>query len=109
MVSFMTQEPEVSIPADVKTLMLTFKIPPLEAKFLQALLAQDWVGKDELPVIRYSARQLVYKLRAKLDPMGVFIVNDSATRYALPPSSKVMAKLLIEKALAAPTPRVRAV
>lgn len=103
MVSFLTQEPEISVPADVKTLMLTFALPPMEAKFLRAMLdSRAWVGKDELPEVRYSIRQVIFKLRAKLDPLHIWVVNDGAGKYSIPPSSKIIAKNLIERHMAAP-------
>ena len=52
-VNFVSEEPDISVPADEKTLMLVFSLGPMEAKFLQAMLTtKGWVGKDELPVVR---------------------------------------------------------
>lgn len=104
--NFITQEPDIVVPADIKTLMHVFSLQPLEAKFLQAMLAsKTWVGKDELPAIKYSIRQIVFKMRAKLDPLHIVIINDGAGKYALLPDSKLVAKRMIEQAL---TPRVMA-
>lgn len=100
MVSFMTDEPDIAVPADLKTLMHVFGLKMLEAKFLQAMLAAEgWIGKEELPEIKYSKRQVIYMLRQKLDPLDIKLVGDGNGRYSVMPSSKLVAKRLIEQAL----------
>ena len=100
-VNFITEEPDISVPCDVKTLMLVFTLGPLEAKFLQAMLStKGWVGKDELPEARASIRQMIYKLRSKMKPLRVWVINDGQGRYSIDPSGKRAAKALIERALA---------
>lgn len=99
-VNFVTEEPDISVPCDVKTLMLVFTLGPLEATFLQAMLStKGWVGKDEIPEARASIRQMIYKLRTKIEPRKVWVLNDGRGRYSIDPSSKRVAKALIEAAL----------
>ena len=38
MLNFMTEEPDISIPADEKTLIHAFGFSPMEAGFVQAML-----------------------------------------------------------------------
>jgi hypothetical protein len=100
MLNFVTEEPDISVPCDEKTLIHVFTLGPLEAKFLQAMLStKGWVGKEELPVVRASIRQMIYKLRAKLEPRKVWVINNGRGRYSIPPSSKHVAKMLIEAKL----------
>jgi hypothetical protein len=63
------------------------------------LSTKGWVGKEEIPVVRASIRQMIYKLRAKLEPRKIWVVNNGRGRYSIPPSSKHVAKLLIEVGL----------
>ena len=98
-VEFMTKEPDILVPADEKTLMQVFSLSPMEAKFLQSMLTNSWVGKDELPIVKYSIRQVIYTLRLKLEPRHIWVVNDGVGRYSIPPSSKQIVKDAIEKAL----------
>jgi hypothetical protein len=96
MLEFKLTEPVISVPADLKTLMLVLKLAPLEAKFLQAMLEHAWVGIEEVPDLRNSKRQVVFVIRRKLDPKNILIVNDGAGKYCLPPSSKLALKRVIE-------------
>ena len=98
MVMFMTKEPDILVPADEKTLMKVFSLSPMEAKFLQSMLINSWVGKDELPEVKYSARQVIYTLRMKLGKR-IWVINDGVGRYSIPPSGKQIVKAEIEKAL----------
>lgn len=100
MMNFITEEPDISVPADLKTLMQVFDLPPLEAKFLQTMLTtQGWIGKQELPEASRSIRQVIYKLRAKIEPRKVWVINNGQGRYSIPPPSKWVVKKLIEEAL----------
>jgi hypothetical protein len=99
-VNFMTEEPDIAVPADPKTLMSVFGLKLMEAKFLQAMLAtKGWVGNAELPEIKYSKRQVIYTLRQKLDPKGIQVISDGDGRYGVPPSNKKAVKRYIELAL----------
>lgn len=100
MIEFMTAEPDILIPADEKTLMQVFALPPLEAKFLHAMLNAPWVGKDELPIIKYSIRQLTYKLRMRLEARDkrIWVINDGEGRYGITPTGKRAIKELLERA-----------
>ena len=101
MVSFMTEEPDIAVPADPKTLMAVLGLKLMEAKFLQAMLAtKGWIGKEELPEIKYSKRQVIYTLRQKLDPRGIQVIGDGEGRYSVTPNSKKVIKRYIELALA---------
>lgn len=101
MLNFVTEEPDISVPCDEKTLMHVFTLGPMEAKFLQAMLAtRGWVGKEELPEARASIRQMIYKLRQKMEPRRIWVINNGQGRYSIDPSSKRVAKALIERALA---------
>ena len=42
---------------------------------------------------------MIYKLRMKMEPRKVWVINDGRGRYSIPPSSKRVAKELIEMAL----------
>ena len=101
MVRFMTAERSDLAPMDEKTLMHVFKIPLLEAKFLHAMLDQEWVGEEELPAIKYSIRQLIYRLRTKLETMDkrIWVINDSNGRYGVTPTGKEVIKDIVRKAL----------
>lgn len=102
MVNFVTTEPDIDVPADEKTLMLTFNISPMEARFMQAMLATTgWVGKDELPEVKYSTRQVIYKLRIKLAKHRIWVVNDGYGRYSIPHACKEIVKQTIQAALPA--------
>lgn len=102
MLQFNINEPTVVVQADEKTLMQVFSLPPLEAKLLQAMLIKSWVGSDELPAIKYSIRQVVFKLRAKLRQWPVTIINDGEGRYALAPHGRETIRRVIEEALVTP-------
>lgn len=99
MVNFVMREPDIAVPADEKTLMSVFDLPMLEARFLHAMLDQPWVGKDELPAIKYSIRQIVYKLRLKLESFDrrIWVINDGGGRYGITPTGKQVIKELISK------------
>lgn len=100
MVEFMTVEPNKPIPADEKTLIHALGVSPMEARFVQAMLnTTDWVGEDELPEVRYSIRQVIYTLRAKLRPKRIWVINDGNGRYSIPPSCKEIIRRTIEAAL----------
>lgn len=100
MVNFITRAQETPVPADFKTLMWVFSLPPLEAKFLALMLGgEGWIGKEELPEGKYSTRQTIHKLRARMDPLRIWVINDNRGRYSIPPSSRLVAKQLIEQAL----------
>jgi len=100
MVAFMTTEPDIRPLADEKTLMSVFGLPLLEARFLRAMLDQEWVGRAELPAIQYSVRQLVYKLRTKLGAQNprIWVVNDNKGRYGITWTGKQAIRQIIEKA-----------
>ena len=100
MTVFAIKEPDIQVPADEKTLMHVFGLSPMEARFLQAMLVRDWVGRRELPEVKYSIRQVIYTLRMKLEGKGIIIINDAAGRYSIPPRSKEVARGRIEEALA---------
>ena len=100
MVEFVTEEPDISVLADVKTLMQVLKISPMEAKFVQAMLnTKGWIGSAELPDIKYSKRQVIYTLRSKLEEGGIRILNDGTGKYTIPPGGKMVIKKLIEDQL----------
>jgi hypothetical protein len=100
MVEFMTAEPNEPVHADEKTLMFVLGISPMEARFVQAMLStNEWVGKDELPEVKYSIRQVIYTLRAKLEPKKIWIINDGNGRYSIPPTCKAIIRRAIEVAL----------
>ena len=48
-------EIEGYVPADEKTLIAVFGLSPMEARFLQALLQGDWVGKEEMPEVAFQS------------------------------------------------------
>ena len=98
MPEFMTKEPGILVPADEKTLMIVFGLAPIEAKFLRAMLdTTGWIGKAELPDVKYSIRQVIYTLRMKLATCRVRVLNDGEGRYGLPPASKELVKRAIEQ------------
>ena len=99
MLNFMTEEPDISIPADEKTLMKTFGLSPMEARFIQAMLNTSWVGEDELPEIKYSVRQVIYTMRKKLERRKIWVINDGNGRYSIPPACKEIIKRAIEASL----------
>lgn len=99
MVQFVVAD-ETRVPADVKTLMQVFSLPPMEAKLLQAMLTNEWVGKDELPEIKYSLRQVVLKLRRTMSERQVWILNDGGGRYALSLHGKETVRRIISNAMA---------
>ena len=100
MVAFMTTEPDTRPLVDEKTLMGVFNLPLLEARFLRAMLEHEWVGKEELPAIQYSVRQLTYKLRTKLGAMdpSIWVVNDNKGRYGITWTGRQAIRQIIEKA-----------
>lgn len=87
---FDTMEQPVSVPADEKTLSAVFRLSPMEAKFLKVLLKSDWVGKEDLPPVQYSIRQVIYTLRKKIEQVqkGIWIINDLQGRYSIPDPGK---------------------
>jgi hypothetical protein len=98
MPQFATMMPDIPVPADEKTLILALGVTPMEARFIQAMLNTDgWVGKDELPEVKYSIRQVIYNLRAKLEARRIWIINDGNGRYSIPPACKAIIKREIEK------------
>lgn len=100
MVEFLTNEPDITVPADVKTLVHVFGVSPMEARFMQRMLnSRSWVGKDELPEVKYSSRQVIYTLRKKLEPKRIWVVNDGTGRYSITPDGKLAAKAEIERKL----------
>jgi hypothetical protein len=100
MVEFMTVEPHISVPADEKTLIHALGITPMEARFVQAMLnTTGWVGKDELPEVKYSIRQVIYTLRTKLEAKKIWVINDGNGRYSIPPACKAIIKRTIEASL----------
>ena len=100
MVEFMTVEPKIKVPADEKTLIHALGITPMEARFVQAMLnTTGWVGKDELPEVKYSIRQVIYTLRTKLDPKKIWVINDGNGRYSIPPACKEIVRRAIEASL----------
>jgi hypothetical protein len=102
MVNFVTVEPSVDVPADEKTLILAFGVTPMEARFMQAMLnTTDWIGKDELPEIKYSIRQVIYTLRSKLEKYKIWVINDGNGRYSIPPACKEIIRRTIEATLPA--------
>ena len=103
MVKFMTEEPREAPPFDEKTLMHAFGLPLLEAKFLHAMIVQEWVGEEELPAIKYSIRQLIYKLRNKLGGIDrrIWVINDGSGKYGITPTGKnAIREIIINKVLA---------
>jgi hypothetical protein len=89
MPEFVAEEPDITVPADEKTLMLVFGLSPMEARFLQTMLmTTGWVGHAELPEVRYSKRQVIYTMRKKLERRKVWIINDGDGRYSMPATSK---------------------
>lgn len=103
MPEFMTMEPNFPVPADEKTLMLALGISPMEARFVQAMLnTNKWIGQEELPEVKYSTRQVIYRLRMKLEARNrkIWIINDGNGRYSIPPACKALIKREIEKVLA---------
>ena len=100
MLNFMTEEPDISIPADEKTLIHAFGFSPMEARFVQAMLnTTGWVGEDELPEIKYSVRQVIYTLRKKLERRKIWVINDGNGKYSIPPACKEIIKRTIEASL----------
>lgn len=100
MVNFVTVEPSVDVPADEKTIMLTFGVSPMEARFMQAMLGTTgWVGEEELPELKYSIRQVIYTLRKKLEKRRIWVINDGNGKYSIPPACKELVKRAIEAAL----------
>jgi hypothetical protein len=109
MVNFVTVEPPVDVPADEKTLILVFGVTPMEARFMQAMLnTTDWIGKDELPELKYSIRQVIYTLRTKLEKRTlrtklekrrIWVINDGNGKYSIPPVCKEIIRRTIEAAL----------
>lgn len=100
MVNFVTTEPEIDVPADEKTLICVFGLAPMEARFLQAMLdTTDWIGKEELPEIKYSVRQIIYTLRKKLERRKIWVLNDGNGKYSIPPSCKEIVRRTIEATL----------
>jgi hypothetical protein len=100
MIEFMTEEPRFSTPADEKTLMHALGITPMEARFVQAMLnTTGWVGKDELPEVKFSIRQVIYTLRTKLEGRKIWVINDGNGRYSIPPACKEIIKRTIEASL----------
>jgi NADH:ubiquinone oxidoreductase subunit len=94
-------EPDLPVRADEKTLILALGVSPMEARFIQAMLnTNDWVGQDELPEVKYSTRQVIYRLRMKLEARRIWIINDGNGRYSIPPACKSIIKREIEKAFA---------
>jgi hypothetical protein len=98
---FVTEEPVVKvIPADEKTLRTVFRLSVTEARLLNLLLKQEWVGQEDFDAIDYSLRQIVYTLRRKIRPLGLrAIVNDGRGRYAVSTAGKVAISRAIERAL----------
>lgn len=93
MVQFKTEETVVAVAADTKTLMSVFRLTPMEARFLQAMLKHNsWVGKEELPELSWSIRQVIYNLRTKLDRKHIKVINDGQGRYTITPDSKEVVK-----------------
>jgi hypothetical protein len=100
MIEFMTEEPRFFTPADEKTLIHALGITPMEARFVQAMLnTTGWVGKDELPEVKYSIRQVIYTLRTKLESRRIWVINDGNGRYAIPPACKEIIRRAIEASL----------
>lgn len=100
MVDFITIEPDRPVPADEKTLIHALGITPMEARFVQAMLnTTDWVGKDELPEVKYSIRQVIYTLRTKLEAKKIWVINDGNGRYSIPPACKEIIRRTIEASL----------
>ena len=100
MVEFMTVEPNIPVPADEKTLIHALGISPMEARFVQAMLnTNGWVGKDELPEVKYSIRQVIYTLRTKLGSKRIWVINDGNGRYSIPPACKEIIRRTIEASL----------
>ena len=100
MIAFNTKEPDISVPADEKTLMFAFDLSPMEAKFLQAMLGTtEWIGKEELPEVSYSIRQVIYTLRNKLGKLKIWVINDGNGRYSIPPACKEIVRHTIEASL----------
>jgi hypothetical protein len=100
MLNFMAEEPDISIPADEKTLMRAFGVSLMEARFIQAMLnTTGWVGEDELPEIKYSVRQVIYTMRKKLERKKIWVINDGNGKYSIPPACKEIIKRTIEESL----------
>ena len=100
MVNFITVERVIDVPADEKTLILTFGVTPMEARFMQAMLnTTGWIGECELPEIKYSIRQVIYTLRKKLGKRKIWVINDGNGRYSIPPSCKKIIQQAIEASL----------
>ncbi len=94
---FNTVEQGLSVPADQKTLIAEFGLSPMEASFLQVLLKQDWVGRDEFPEVRYPIKHVIYTLRKKLG-RRVRVINDGRGRYSIPDAGKSFVSNTLKKA-----------
>jgi hypothetical protein len=86
--AFNTEDRDVPVPADEKTLIAAFGLSPMEARFLQGMLNSVWVGKEELPEVSFSIRQVIYMLRKKLEMDRVWIINNGRGRYSITPDGK---------------------
>lgn len=100
MIEFKTEETVISVTADEKTLVYVFGLTRMEARFFQAMLKHNsWVGKEELPELSYSIRQMIYTLRMKLDRKHIKVINDGRGRYTITPDSKEVVKREIESSI----------
>ena len=91
-----TEEPVL---ADEKTLIVVFKLSLLEGHLLSLMLSKPWVDKHDVPEITYALRQAIYMLRRKVEPIGMWIVNDGAGRYSIADPGKLALARAVQKAL----------
>lgn len=103
-VAFDTGDRGMHVPADEKTLIAVFGLSPMEARFLQALLQGDWVGKEEMPEVAFSIRQVIYLLRKKLEQKligrnRIWIINDGQGRYSITLTGKLALSVALEQYL----------
>jgi hypothetical protein len=96
LMKFITEEKDVPILADQKTLIAAFGLSLNEAGYLQKLLESNWVHKDEFPEVSYPARQVIYALRRKLEAKRIWIINDGRGKYSIPATDKTKIKLFLE-------------
>jgi hypothetical protein len=96
LMKFITEERDVPVLADQKTLIAVFGLSLNEAGYLQKLLESNWVHKDEFPEVSYPARQVIYALRKKLEQRRIWIINDGRGQYSIPPTDKTKIKAILD-------------
>lgn len=92
--------PEFNFDVDIPSLREAIGLTHTEAKVLLILMQEEIATHEQLMIVNYRVRQLMYSLRSKLKIQGINIVNDRDIGYSIPLKYKLRIMNIIEGEIA---------